>query len=519
MKINKAALIIPPIRDFYFTPHRFSALGAQIVKEILEKESIEVNLFNFPQLKSGGYSIALPKELSYLNDFIIENERGKTTFFTKYKQFGPPVEDCARQILSVSPDICFISCFAFCYAAPALELAKIIKVTKPDITIVFGGAGVSAYPEYFLRSQYVDYTLSGEAEISLSDFIRYIRADSLLKTDIANLGWKEKISIRFSEKKEFTKSTDIRIPFSVTMEKNRTSFVSTSISRGCNRRCRFCSNHLTHGTSFRITTAAKFKTFFDSTFKDKKPSSIRLNFEDDNLLNDYECFVEIMKYVISRFPDVSFYAENGIDYRHLTPQRCRELIALGMKQFNFTLGSVNKSLLYEERRETDLDLYSTIVNEITSYKIPVITYFICGFADETVESLASTIAFLHSKPTQIGISMFYPVPGIAGYKDRKLFNNIPPALCAGSSAYSWNNSLSTGTMITAFRLSRLCNMMKSVDLNDQEKDLIRLFFETGKIYTFVKDNYKKLNLYEVPGMDGEILKEFTRKINLFANKG
>jgi len=62
-------------------------------------------------------------------------------------------------------------------------------------------------------------------------------------------------------------------------------------------------------------------------------------------------------------------------------------------------------------------------------------------------------------------------------------------------------------------------MMKSVDLNDQEKDLIRLFFETGKIYTFVKDNYKKLNLYEVPGMDGEILKEFTRKINLFANKG
>jgi anaerobic magnesium-protoporphyrin IX monomethyl ester cyclase len=515
--INKAALIIPPVRDFYFTPHRFSALGAQIVKEILEKESIEVNLFNFPQSKPGGYCIALPEELSYLKSFLIENEKGKTAFFTKYRQFGPSIKDCVKEVLSVSPDICFISCFAFCYAEPALELAKEIKSQNPDITIVFGGAGVSAYPEYFLKSEHVDYTLSGEAEISLSDFIHNIRTDSLRKTDIANLGWKEENSIRFSEKNEFTKPNDIRIPFSVTMGKNGATFVSTSISRGCNRRCRFCSNHLTHGPSFRITTAAKFEIFFDTSFRNKMPSFLRLNFEDDNLLNDYECFIETMKYVKRLYPDASFYAENGIDYRLLTPQRCRELITLGMKQFNFTLGSVSKSLLDEERRETDLDLYSTIVNEIAGYKIPVITYFICGFADETIESLASTVAFLHSKPTQIGISMFYPVPGITGFKDKRRFDNISPALCAGSSAYPWNNSMSTETMITAFRLSRLCNMIKSVDLNDQEKELIRLFFETGKIHTFVKDKDKKLQLYEVQGMDGDFLKVFKRKASLFAN--
>ncbi len=48
----KAAVIIPPIEDFYFTNHRFAVMGAQRAAEIIEAESdISTQLINFPVMK------------------------------------------------------------------------------------------------------------------------------------------------------------------------------------------------------------------------------------------------------------------------------------------------------------------------------------------------------------------------------------------------------------------------------------------------------------------------------------
>ena len=87
-----------------------------------------------------------PGELDFLTLHIIENEVGKLSFFTRYQRFGPPLPECAVQVVQSAPDVVFISCFAFCYAYPALELARQIGILHPHVVIVMGGAGVSAYP-------------------------------------------------------------------------------------------------------------------------------------------------------------------------------------------------------------------------------------------------------------------------------------------------------------------------------------------------------------------------------------
>jgi hypothetical protein len=39
-----AAVVVPPLRDFYFTRHRFSSLGAAIVASLLKREGLQVDI-------------------------------------------------------------------------------------------------------------------------------------------------------------------------------------------------------------------------------------------------------------------------------------------------------------------------------------------------------------------------------------------------------------------------------------------------------------------------------------------
>jgi len=52
------------------------------------------------------------------------------------KRLGPSAEECAKIISEESPDICFISSFAFSYSYEALSLAKHLKKILPDLAIV-----------------------------------------------------------------------------------------------------------------------------------------------------------------------------------------------------------------------------------------------------------------------------------------------------------------------------------------------------------------------------------------------
>ena len=144
-------LLSPFLRFLIFIlhGHRFSGLGAEILSKLLRQNGWEVRLLNFPLQKKKGKRLQLPQPLDYLKPHIIENEEGHLSFFTRYQRFGPSLDECAAQVVSSPPDIVFISCFAFCYADAALELASSIRSEAPDIPIVIGGAGVSAYPDFF----------------------------------------------------------------------------------------------------------------------------------------------------------------------------------------------------------------------------------------------------------------------------------------------------------------------------------------------------------------------------------
>lgn len=507
---TRAVVAVPPIKDFYSTPHRFASLGGKIVADILDRQGVESTFVNFPVLSRRSLPIELPSALVHLRPFIIEGEFGRLSFFTRYQQFGPDIDECASLILGHQPDACFLSCFAFCYAEPLLELAALLKKRKPDLMIVAGGAGVSAYPGYFLRSQVIDYAISGEAEVSLPAFIRELRQERPEPARVPNLWRLQDGSPSAPSKSAWTTSQDLQLSYVKVFETKRSCRHLTVLSRGCPLKCRFCSNHVAHGDEFRTMPLDRLRAgLANQPVNDHESREIVIDIEDDNLLIDPDYSLAALREFRSRFPECSFTAENGIDYRLLTPELANALIDLGMRQFNLSLASIDPRALVSENRPADLRRYEDLLALFARRGIPTVSYFICGLQDDDRESIARHLAYLQRQPTLIGISLFYPVPGLPGFEDRSRFDALSPALCAGSSAWPWNAAIGTETLVTAFRLARFVNLSKEPAISAENRALLDRIRDEKKLYTRIMREGRREEL-PVPGMDEELVCLFFR---------
>lgn len=505
MIIHKAAVIIPPLQDFYTTPHRISFMGAEVVRRILLKNGIDARIIDGLEKGRRNVTIPLPAPLSYLREHLIENEKGKCSFFTQFKHFGRTNAEIVEMVRQFNPEICLISCFAFCYSTPVIELSRVIREMFPHMIITVGGAGVSVYSDFFLRCPSIDYTLCGEAEICLAPFIDYLRAIPAIPPEtVYGLGWKKGEVCTIVQSNKVTASEEIQPVVTETFHNDRRAVFAASLSRGCPARCRFCSNHLVHGKAFRHISVNQFEEQLRKLPDFSPDHEVAFNFEDDNLLYDFTFLRSVLDKCASRFGRFGFTFENGIDYRLLSPQQCEMLIRAGCRQLNFSLASLKPEILEKQERVLDLERYGRLLSIAERSGIPVITYVICGFTEDTKESIARNLCFLSDKRTIIGLSLFYPVPGIHGFEDRSVFNSMIPQCCSGATAYPWGGSLSTGTLITAFRLARLLNLMKSPVKNGEESCLIDLTIRSRKLHTIIDDGERRI--IPVPNQDVELVR-------------
>lgn len=500
----KIVIVSPPVRDMYFTPGRSSALGMYTLSKILKKLGNSVTTFNCPLLHPEGRTIPPLKETEHLQKFIIQGERGKLSFFSGYKQFGPSFQTCAKKILEHDPDCILISSFAFAYAGDTLELIKSLRELEPGCLIGAGGGGVSSYPEYYLKAQGADFVVTGEAENVMGKLMKELHSNSSDLYSVPNLYFKHDGKIISPSKETHTQAENLEFVWSKTGETKQKVFISTSLSRGCPRRCRFCSTHITHGHLFRYVPLEKIKKELAFLPANKH---IVLNFEDDNLTFVPEYFFQVLSLFHSHFPDITFIAENGIDYSFLNPEKVKKLVQLGFKQFNLSLGTLSSDTAQAEKRIVSLEKYEIIIREIQKYTIPVISYFICGLQNDTPENIVKTLAYLMKVPTLVGISPFYPVPGLYGYTNKNVFKTHTSSLCRGASFYPWNNTVSTQEMVTAFRISRFINFFKQKQYTQLEKELLTRIIETKTLHTIVRRN-KRNTIVAIPYMEKEMVALF-----------
>ncbi len=488
------SIIQPPVRDFYQTPHRHAALGANTVGKILEQGGHEVHLYNFP---FGGKVVStppLPRELSYLKPFLIPGETGPVSWFTQRKHFGPTFEECARICLKDHPDLVMISCFAWGYAEESRQTALAIKEQSPGTPIEIGGAGVSVNPGWFESTGLFSRIRTGPAEENLKDFPGVSASLPAITPVIQE-------TPRFRGRPQY----------------------AAMLTRGCPARCSFCANYLTLGREFRKVPSREILDLLEKTGE----RAFHLNLEDDNLLSDKEYFLSFLEEFHNRFPEATLSAENGLDYQKLTISLADILIEQGFTRFNLSMASSDSRILAAQKRSSRLDHLTALLHHLAEKGIPAVTYFIAGLPGDTVESVLANLVFLSRVPTEIGISPFYAVPGLPGFEHPGT-NGLPgsPVLYCGSSVYPWNGNLTTAQLISAFRLSRLTNLIKLMSITPARdadlrpphspeeklhKDLIGNIFQSRRLHS-ITGKGKNRQLIPVPHMDDEMVERFLQEI-------
>ncbi len=145
------------------------------------------------------------------------------------------------------PDIVGLSAMSFQYQT-AVEIAKIIKETTPDVITIFGGYHVTLAYELISRSDdmnYIDFLIRGEGEVAFNKLIKAITEEKNMFSDIENLIFeKDGIVIQNLRATNLDldqiklPKRDIRLTSKYFAFGKKADVIETS--RGCTMSCNFC---------------------------------------------------------------------------------------------------------------------------------------------------------------------------------------------------------------------------------------------------------------------------------------
>jgi hypothetical protein len=466
------------------------------------------------------HSLPLPPEAAYLAEWLLPGERGPLSFFTSVKRFGPDWTACAQMLAREKPQAGFISSFAYAYAEDAVLLAAALRERLPRVLIIAGGAGPSAWPHYYLDPPPVpgrgkpegpvfDAVFTGEAEAGFALLHEFLQARGGHDPGESAPGFRRKSVLLTAP--AFAAAESLPCVFALQRETAREAWISVSLQRGCPLGCGFCSSRLCHGSRPRAAGWEEIRAASESLPARLSGKRVHLNFEDDNLLLDERWFGEVLSFFRGRFPGVAFAAENGLDYRLLSPEALALLMDAGFEKFNLSLASMAGEAA--GTRTTDVRAYLAAAAAIARRGLPLVSYFIAGLPADNPHTLVRHLAFMARAPTLAGISLFYPVPGISGFDPPPELLRSHPGLARGSMAYPWTGALSTGRLVTAFRLARLVNLIKKSVRAPLEEELLRRCFAEKKLLTLRRVDSRRdgLHITSAPA-DPELEKLFFQQV-------
>jgi anaerobic magnesium-protoporphyrin IX monomethyl ester cyclase len=205
-----------------------------------------------------------------------------------------------KEIIDRDPLLVGFSSFIGRNIKNTLELMQMLKKSRPEIKIIWGGVHPSLIPEQCLKREEVDFVCIGEGEETIVEL-----ADNIQNPDkfssIKGLGFKQNKKITINAQRPLITDLDkIELDWSLLdnleqylMSSAGRRFVQISTSRGCPHNCGFCYNAKFHKKKWRthsidyvlrMVTALRKEIRFDG-----------IVFRDDNFFVDRQRGLSIIK--------------------------------------------------------------------------------------------------------------------------------------------------------------------------------------------------------------------------------
>jgi len=498
----RVLLIQPPVQDFYDTEVRLQPIGLCYLKAAVAEHlpDVEVIIKDF----HGGASrqtVAIPKELRYLNDYYGVADKSPFSTFHRYYHFGKSFDAIEQEIAALTPDVVGISSLFTPYFREVLEVAARVKRACNAIVVV-GGSHASAVPESLLASAQVDYVIRGEGERPFVEFLRCLQRQEPVEA-IANLAYKRHGEIILNPIEDNFPIEELPMPNlrdftpkSYTLAGKPLTFMITS--RSCPHRCSFCSVHTTFGTDYRRRSLDQVLEEIELRYQ----QGYRIiDFEDDNLTYYKQTFKELCRRLILRFPNrqMEFVAMNGISYLSLDDELLELMYDAGFSHLNLALVSSDKTVRETTKRPHTLEAYVKVVSKAHQLGFKIVSYQILGLPNESLDSMIQTLAFNSRLPVLLGASPFYRTPNspIARGLELKESDFIKARLTALAIE---TQSFTRDDIYTLFVTPRIINFLKGLPVDGATNllelmsrswseprtqigfDLLKQLSETGRLY-------------------------------------
>ena len=322
--------------------------------------------------------------------------------------------DVAEALLALNPKIIGLGVYIW-NAEPTLALVQAIKQLRPDITVVLGGPEVSYETEGQALTQWADFVITGEGEVTFADLCR-----RLLK------GGRPLLKVLPGEAPDLK---TLKTPYHYYTDhdiKHRVLYVEAS--RGCPYRCEFCLSALDKTTrAFPLEAfLADMQTLFDRGARQFK-------FVDRTFNLNLSISQAIMEFFLERYEEGLFLHFEMIPDR--LPEQLRGLIArfpAGALQFEIGIQSFNPEVAQRISRKQDLQRLNDNFHFLDR-ETGVHTHadLIIGLPGETLESFGEGLdRLIELRPNEVQIGILKRLRGapINRHTERwqMVYNHAPP---------------------------------------------------------------------------------------------
>ncbi|MBF0359017.1 MAG: radical SAM protein [Magnetococcales bacterium] len=324
-----------------------------------------------------------------------------------------------------------INCLYSGLFPPLRHLATHIKKQNPDIKVVIGGIHPTIYTKEILdkHSDIIDFVINGEGEKSFVDLLAYLEGKGVAELSaIGGLGYRQDGESIVTPRGAFIEDLDGMDFPAVDLLNVENYYTDTSgwyspkgqniktpvpilSSRSCPIECNFCSMHFVHGDRARYRSpedvVEEMKMYIDTY-------GLRyFNITDDNLTINRKRLVKLMDLIVKENLDIQFSTENGVYINGLNEEVMDAMSSAGLARLHlaFESGSdyIRNEVIGKKTYNKKIDEIKDLVKLEKYNHIYLYGYFILGFPEETLETLADTAKLITTFPLD-NYSLFYAIP-------------------------------------------------------------------------------------------------------------
>lgn len=458
-------LIQPPIRDYYLTAKRTIPYGLISIAAALRKNGYKVGVLD--ALANGKSRPApLPRPLEYLSDVYGPADTSPFALFHQYRHFGYALPTIAERARLSGAFLIGISSLFSAYEDMALECAQAVKSKRPEALLVLGGHHASVFPDRMLDHPSVDFVLRGDGEATLPKLADMLRQKGPLES-VPGIAFDRENGERHINPPAYINNLDGLAPPAIDLvntrfyARNGKATLTIASSRGCPMQCSYCCMGAHSSIPYRRRSVKHVMQEIIHAAAYREIGFI--DFEDENMAMDRAWFTDLLQEIIHYFGDrmPELRAMNGLYPPALDKKSIALMQDAGFRELNLSLGTCDSNQVRRFNRPPVVSAFDRALTWAEQMDMTAVGYLIAGAPGQDPITSVDDLLFLASRRVLAGLSIYYPAPDSADFKNCKAAGLLPSSpLGWRSTALPLDHTTCRTESTTLLRLARIINFMK-----------------------------------------------------------